>query len=228
MDEEIAKSTTQWKTEISAANTSEKENANGGNESTLTASKIIDTDDEKSVTIPASTSTDGSTLVEKAEFPLLQFFPDSDDISTENNSSSSAEKKSKQKDIMADDKAEITDPKTKDGKGEENEEITDDTKNDDNGEKEEQNNEDKKGDTESIASSVENVKSKKTEIQNNDEKEDSNSESEQEEKDGKIEVPSEATMPSANYDISVKQSIPMIQMTVKIMMIESHSQKHPN
>ena len=30
VDEEIAKSTTQRKTEISAANTSEKENANGG------------------------------------------------------------------------------------------------------------------------------------------------------------------------------------------------------
>ena len=35
-------------------------------------------------------------------------------------------------------------------------------------------------------------------------KEDSNSESEQEEKDGKIELPSEAATPSANYDISVK------------------------
>ena len=80
--EEIAKSTTQRKTEISAADTSEKENANGGNESTLTASKITDTDDEKSVIIPESTSTDGSTLVEKAEFPLPQFFTDSDDIST--------------------------------------------------------------------------------------------------------------------------------------------------
>ena len=57
------------------------------NESTLTASKLTDTDDKKSVTIPASTSTDGSTLVEKAEFPLPQFFPDSDDMSTENNSS---------------------------------------------------------------------------------------------------------------------------------------------
>ena len=204
MDEEIAKSSTQWKTEISAANTSEEENGNGGNESTLTASKLTDTNDEKGVTIPASMSTDGSTLVEKAEFPLTQFFPDSDDMSTENNSSSSAEKKSKPKDMTADDEAEITDQKMKDGKGQKNEEITDDTKNDDNGEKEEQSNEDKKGDTESMSSSVENVKSKETEIQNNDEKKDSNSESEKEEKDGKIEVPSEAATPSANYNISVK------------------------
>ena len=55
-----------------------------------------------------------------------------------------------------------------------------------------------------MSSSVENVKSKETEIQNNDEKKDSNSESEKEEKNGKIEVPSEAATPSANYDISVK------------------------
>ena len=47
VDEEIAKASTQWKTEISAANTSEEENGNGGNESTLTASKITDTNDEK-------------------------------------------------------------------------------------------------------------------------------------------------------------------------------------
>ena len=196
VDGEIAKSTTQWKIEISAGDTSEKKDANGGNESTLTASKVTDTDDEKSVTIPAST--DGSTLVEKTEFPLLQFFPDSDDISTENNSSSSGEKKSKQKDVTADDEAEITDQKMKDGKGEKKEEITDDTK------KEERNNEDKKRDTKSVASSVDNVKSKETKIQMNDEKEDSKSESEQEEKDGKLEVPSEAAMPSPNYDISVK------------------------
>ena len=137
VDEEIAKSSTQQKTEISAADTSEEENGNSGNELTLTASKITDTDDEKSVTIPASTSTDGSTLVEKTEFPLPQFFPDSDDMSTENNSSSSAEKKTKLKDMMPDDEAEITDWKTNDGKGPKNEEITDDTKNDDNGEKEE-------------------------------------------------------------------------------------------
>ena len=88
--------------------------------------------------------------------------------------------------------------------GPKNEEITDNTKNDDNGEKEERSNEDKKGDTESMSSSVENVKSKDTEIQDNDKKKDSNSESEKEEKDGKIEVPSEAATPSANYNISVK------------------------
>ena len=57
-----------------------------------------------------------------------------------------------------------------DGKGPKNEEITDDTKNDDNGEKEKRSNEDKKGDTETMSSSMENVKSKETEIQNNDEK----------------------------------------------------------
>ena len=73
---------------------------------------------------------------------------------------------------MADDEAEITDPKTKDGKGEKNEEITDDTKNDDNGEREERNNEDKKEDTQSVASLVDNVKSKETKVQMNDEKDD--------------------------------------------------------
>ena len=204
VDEEIAKSTTQQKTEISAGDTSERKHANGGNESTLTASKLTDTDDEKSVTIPASTSTDGSTLVEKMEFPLPQFFPDSDDISTQNNSSSCGEKTNKHKDVLADDEAEITDPNTEDGKGEKQEEINDNTKNDDNGEKEERNTEDKKADSESVASSVDNIKSKETKIQMNDEKEDSKSESEQEEKDGKLEVPSEAAMPSPNYDISVK------------------------
>ena len=117
VDEEIAKSSTNRKTEISAADTSEAENGNSGNESTLTASNITDTNDEKSVTIPASTSTDGSTLVEKVEFPLPQFFLDSDDMSTENNSSSSAEKKSKPKDMTADEEAEITDQKMNDGKG---------------------------------------------------------------------------------------------------------------
>ena len=91
-------------------------------------------------------------------------------MSTENISSSSTEKKSKPKDRMADDAAEITDRKMNDGKGPKNEEITDNTKNDDNGEKEKQSNEDKKGDTESMSSLVENVKSKETEIQNNDEK----------------------------------------------------------
>ena len=136
VDEEIAKASTQRKTEISAAGTSEEENGNGGNESTLTASKITDTDDEKSVTILASMSIDGSTLVEMAEFPLPQFLSDSDDMSTENISSSSAEKKSKLKDMTADDAAEITDQKMNDGKGPKNEETTDDIKNDDNGEKE--------------------------------------------------------------------------------------------
>ena len=51
---------------------------------------------------------------------------------------------------------------------------------------------------------MENVKSKETKIQNNDEKEGSNLESEKEKKNGKIEVPSEVATPSANYDISVK------------------------
>ena len=211
MDEEIAKSTTQRKTEISAADTSEKEYANGGNESTLRASKATDTDDEKSVTIPASTSTDGSTLVEKSAFPLPQFFPDSDDISTQNNSSSSGEKKDVEEitdntknDSMADEEAEITEQTTKDGKGQKREEITDNTKNDDNGEKEEENTEDKKTDPEAVATSVDNVKSKETKIQMNDEKEDSESENEEDEKDRKLEVLSEAATPSQNYDISVK------------------------
>ena len=58
VDEEMAKSNKQWKTKISAADTSERENEEDANESTLTASKITDTDDEKSVTIPATTSAD--------------------------------------------------------------------------------------------------------------------------------------------------------------------------
>ena len=56
VDEEIAKSNTQRKKEDPAADTSQRENEKVANESTLTASKMTDTDDEKSVTIPATTS----------------------------------------------------------------------------------------------------------------------------------------------------------------------------
>ena len=140
--------------QISAADTSEKDNANGANESTLTASKNTDTDDEKSVTIPASTSTDGSTLVEKIDFPLPQFFPDSD-ISTQNNSNSSGDKNDTKNDATADEQAEVTDNTMKDGKGEKNKKITDNTKNDANGEKEKIT-EEKKTDPEAVATLVDN------------------------------------------------------------------------
>ena len=93
VNEEMAKANTQCKTEISAADTLERENEKDANEATLTASKITDTDDEKSVTIPATTSADGSTLVEERDLQLPQFFPDSEDVSTQNDSSSSGEKK---------------------------------------------------------------------------------------------------------------------------------------
>ena len=82
VDEEMAKSITQRKTKISATDTLQRENGKDANESTLTASNITDTNDEKSVTIPVTTSADGSTLVEKSDLELPQFFPDSEDVST--------------------------------------------------------------------------------------------------------------------------------------------------
>ena len=124
VDEEIAKSNTQHKKENPAAYTSQRENEKYANESTLTASKMTDTDDEKSVTIPATTSADGSTLVEERDVQLLLFFPDSEDVSKENDSSSSGEKKDVTdvtiKDKEADavlERAEMTDERTNDENG---------------------------------------------------------------------------------------------------------------
>ena len=116
------------------ADTSKRENEKDANESTLTASKITDTDDEKSVTIPATTSADGSTLVEECDLQLPQFFPDSEDVSTQNDSSSSGEKKDVAditiKDKKADavpQRAEITDDRMNDENGQKKGEITDKT-----------------------------------------------------------------------------------------------------
>ena len=116
IDEEIAKTNKQKKTEISATEIPEKDDSTTADESTITASKITDTDDEKSVTIPASSSTDGSTLVEKTQSPLPQFFPDSDEISTGINSNTSGEKNEGEeitengiKEVMDGKKEEITD-----------------------------------------------------------------------------------------------------------------------
>ena len=177
VDEEIAKSNTQWKTEISAGDILEKDNSNGGDESTITASKITDIDDEKSVTIQASTCTDGSTLVDKTDFPLPQFFQD--DISTENNSSMSGEKN---------DRKGITDNTTNDGKGEKIKEITDK----------------KKTDPAAVPTVVISGESKETKVHMEDKKEHSESENENDKEDGKLEVESEGRTSSQNYDLSVK------------------------
>ena len=137
---------------------------------------------------------------------MPQFFPDSDDISTENISSTSGEKKdikgitdNTKDEARADEKAEFTDNTMKDGKGEKNEEITDNTTNDGKGEKI---TEKKKTDPAAVPTSAVSGKSKKTKVHMEDEKEHSESEHEKDKKDRKLE--SEGAMPSQNYDLSVK------------------------
>ena len=171
VDEEIAKSNTQLKTEISAADTPEKDNSSSEDESTITASKITDTDDEKNVIITASMSTDGSTLVEKTEFPLLQFFPDSDDISTDNYPSTSGEKNAREgisdktkDEVSHDENAEITDNSATDGKGEKNEEITDNTMTDGKGKKKEEITDNCKTESAAVSKAVISGKSKQTKL----------------------------------------------------------------
>ena len=205
VDEEITKSNTQLKTEISAADTPEKDNSSGEDESTITASKITDTDDEKSVTIPASMFTDGSTLVEKTEFPLPQFFPDSDDISIENNPSTSGEKNAREgisDKTKHDENTEITDNSATDGKDEKNEEITDNTMTDGKGEKKEEITDNSKTESAAVSKAVISGKSKQTKLHMENQNENGEDGNENDKTDGKPDVESGGTT-SQNYDLSV-------------------------
>ena len=147
---------------------------------------------------------DGSTLVEKSDLELPQFFPDSEDVSTQIDSSLSGEKKEVAevalKDKMADavlQGAEITDDTMKDVNGQNKEEITDKTSDHKNGEK-------KNVEPATDVKADENVKATEMEIERNDVSADNESGTVQANANGEQEVPSEAATPTGNYDISVK------------------------
>ena len=177
VDEEITKGAGDVKTEISAADRGNTDNIEHENDSTLTASQMTHTDDEQSVTIPPSSSTDGSTVIEKSDVQMEKFFPDSDEISTANNMSLCAEDKhvegitdSRMNEGIAQSVAEITDEKETGNEGNTKEEIIDNRNIKEDGDEHYKSTVQKKIDTEAIVQSSGNVKSKGNKKQANDKK----------------------------------------------------------